>query len=308
MSRTKISFLSFGAALFICLFVTVICGSNGFRNWDFDTWFNHWGKGRSAHTHMVVMDYGKSPTCTESGLTDGKHCFTCKAVIAKQQEIPATGHMEVVDNSVSPTCTESGLTDGKHCSACDMVLVEQQIIPAIGHTEIVDIGKVATCADTGLTDGKHCTTCGKVLVERTVIPISDHSYISDCCKFCGLDRSGYYLVGTFNDWQWSDKYKFEPYIIPPENSMVKEQKKLTVTLDEGTQFKIWKGNGDWSYSYYDNYGGQDDYGGHVWDDYLTIADDSLTNCEIFTITQSGTYTIYLKFFSDGGGSIYCQKL
>ena len=47
---------------------------------------------KKATGHKVVVDQGKKATCTEDGLTEGKHCSVCKEVIKKQEVIPATGH------------------------------------------------------------------------------------------------------------------------------------------------------------------------------------------------------------------------
>ena len=121
------------------------------------------------------MDKAVEPTCTETGLTEGKHCSVCNTTLVAQTVIPAKGHTEVVDKAVEPTCTETGLTEGKHCSVCKEVLVAQTEIPAKGHTEVVDKAVAATCTATGLTEGKHCSVCKEVLVEQIVISASGHT-------------------------------------------------------------------------------------------------------------------------------------
>ena len=117
-----------------------------------------------------------APTCTETGLTEGKKCSGCGEILISQNVVSALGHTEVTDKAVAPTCTKTGLTEGKHCSVCNATLVAQNTVSALGHTEVTDKAVAPTCTTTGLTEGKHCSVCDGILVAQTIVPAKGHSY------------------------------------------------------------------------------------------------------------------------------------
>ena len=123
-----------------------------------------------------MIDAAVEPNCTETGLTEGKHCSVCNTVLTAQDVVLANGHTEVIDAAVAATCTETGLTEGKHCSVCNTVLTAQDVVPANGHTEVIDnVAVDATCTEVGYTEGKHCSVCNTVLSVKEVIPATGHS-------------------------------------------------------------------------------------------------------------------------------------
>ncbi|MBQ8414847.1 MAG: leucine-rich repeat protein, partial [Clostridia bacterium] len=133
----------------------------------------------SSHGHTEVIDESVEPSCTENGLTEGKHCDECGEVIVAQEVVDALGHIEVIDEAVDHTCTENGLTEGKHCSVCGETLIAQTVVNAKGHTEVVDNAVEPTCTESGLTEGKHCEACGEVIVVQEVIDALGHNEVVD---------------------------------------------------------------------------------------------------------------------------------
>ena len=139
--------------------------------------------------HTIVTDAYQAPTCTATGLTEGKHCSACDYVQIAQQTIPATGHSIVIDNAVQPTCTDTGLTEGRHCTNCDY-RVAQQVVPALNHKPTAVAGKEATCTATGLTVGSKCSVCGDTLTEQQVIPMKPHTEVVDPAVAVSCTKDG----------------------------------------------------------------------------------------------------------------------
>ena len=143
------------------------------------------------HVHTEVVDEAVAADCTNTGLTEGKHCSTCGEVLVVQTVVDALGHTEEVDAAVAADCINTGLTEGKHCSVCNEVLVAQTVVDALGHTEAVDAAKAPTCTETGLTEGKHCSVCNEVLIAQTAVDATGHSYDNDLdpsCNSCDFVR------------------------------------------------------------------------------------------------------------------------
>jgi hypothetical protein len=115
--------------------------------------------------HTEVTDEAVAPTCTETGLTEGKHCSVCNTVLVAQKTVKANGHSFGEWKTVKEaTCTENGEQE-RTCSCNEK---EQQEIPSTGHTEgewIVD--KEATAKDDG---EKHqiCSVCKETLKNETL--------------------------------------------------------------------------------------------------------------------------------------------
>ena len=127
--------------------------------------------------HTEVIDEAVEPTCTETGLTEGKHCSVCNAVTVAQQSVAALGHTEVIDEAVEPTCTQTGLTEGKHCSVCNAVLTAQETVSALGHR--LDSGVVITEPDC-VNEGEKLYSCSACdYTETEVIEALGHNMIHE---------------------------------------------------------------------------------------------------------------------------------
>ena len=151
-----------------------------------------------AKGHVEVIDNEVKPTCTVSGLTEGRHCSACGKVFTAQQTIPATDHSPVVDDAIGPTCTEPGKTRGIHCETCGKVFTAQNDIPALGHEY-----ENAACIRCGAADPADITGNGQIdeddavyLLWHTLFP-ADYPLPSDA-DFNGdgliTDKDAIYLL------------------------------------------------------------------------------------------------------------------
>ena len=89
--------------------------------------------------HVIVTDPAVPATCTQTGLTEGKHCSVCQEVFLTQKVVPAS-HKP----GEAPDCEVA-----QYCTVC-----HKELTPALGHV----LGKDATC-----TTAQKCLICNEEL-------------------------------------------------------------------------------------------------------------------------------------------------
>lgn len=137
-----------------------------------------------SHTEAIIESV--QPTCTETGLTEGKYCSDCYVTLVAQEVIPALGHVEVIDEVVNSTCTENGYT-AYYCSRCSFEWknYEEMLSHNLYIYEII----TATCLAEGYTINK-CRNCDFTLNSDST-GIGDHLLVADSVVEPTCTEKGY---------------------------------------------------------------------------------------------------------------------
>ena len=100
----------------------------------------------SATGHTEVVDAARSATCTETGLTEGKHCSICNTVLVAQTIIEKIAHTAsdwICDETISCLTTRE---EHKICTVCNTILEVATATPKAKH-DFVN-GKCTRCIAT----------------------------------------------------------------------------------------------------------------------------------------------------------------
>ena len=139
---------------------------------------------KSEHTEIIIE--AVQPTCSSSGLTEGKKCSVCNEIIVAQESVPATDHKYTSQITKEATCTQTGV-ETFTCSCGESYSEE---IAKKSHKIITVSAKEATCEKTGLTEGKMCSVCKTVTVAQQKVDKKPHKYATTTTTKATLTKSG----------------------------------------------------------------------------------------------------------------------
>ena len=206
-----------------CFFgTTVTAAYTCDATWTSDVLKNYGGTitWSATHTGDEITDPAVEPTCTKTGLTEGRHCSACGIILKAQTTVPATGHNYgewIVTKEA--TCTTDG-EENRTCATCGEV--ETHIIAAAHSWDDGVITTQPTNTSTGVKLYT-CTVCSETKEE--ILPATSLSYGS-----CGtnltyvletngtltISGNGYmenYRYSERAEWYYNYSYKIKTVVI-----------------------------------------------------------------------------------------------
>lgn len=144
----------------------------------------------SAKGHSEVIDPAVAPTCTATGLTEGKHCAVCNEVLTAQEDVPMLEH-NFEKKVTKPTCTKGGYTTYT-CKVCKYSYTDNKK-SALGHwfgewSPNGDGTQSAACRRDG------CKHTGKNICAAFELQPEVASAVLTACPVCGAVSDGTQLA------------------------------------------------------------------------------------------------------------------
>ena len=129
----------------------------------------------AALGHTEVVDEAVAPTCTETGLTEGRHCSACGEVLVEQEVVPALDHDWDEGEVTTPaTCTQEGVMTYT-CELCGTIKTEViEKLPHIPGVAVRENEKPATCEEIGSYELViYCSVCEEEISREaeTIAPL-----------------------------------------------------------------------------------------------------------------------------------------
>lgn len=139
--------------------------------------------------HTEVTDDAVAATCTETGLTEGKHCSVCNEVLVAQEEVKALDHSWVETSRTEATCVATGVInfvcerDNSHTKT------ETIEINANAHDLVERDAKAPTCTEIGWDAYVTCSRCEyTTYAEKAKL---GHDFVAGEVVAPGCETDGY---------------------------------------------------------------------------------------------------------------------